>query len=188
MARLPKVRLLLPVVLATAGACVRLAPKIEALPPAAVPERFVLCAQVTRTADWADLSLVGDAFVRDRDPAVCAVVDFRALRGAHRLTWKWYDPSGSLARISDPVAAGEEGFEYDRFLAWDEFPVTAETPIGRWTVALFVDDRFAGAKEFEMTAEGGGLQPRVGMRRTWPMRISVPLKLLILCRVETDVP
>jgi len=130
--------------------CVRLAPKTEAVPPAAVPDRFVLCARVVRTADWADLALVGDAFSRDRDSAVCAVISFKALRDAHRLVWKWYDPAGRLVRESNPVPVGEEGSEFDRFLAWDELPVSGDTAVGRWTVALFVDDRFAGSKEFEM--------------------------------------
>ncbi|MBN1940129.1 MAG: hypothetical protein JW843_11115 [Candidatus Aminicenantes bacterium] len=154
----PDVRMFFLAVLGAAFAvsCVRLAPKTDAIPPAAVPERFVLCARVTPTTDWADFSLVGETFVRERDRMVCAAVDFRALRGAHRLVWKWYDPAGKLARISDPVSAGEEGFEYDRFLAWDEFPVAGDTPLGRWTVALFVDERFAGAKEFEMTTREGG--------------------------------
>ncbi len=144
------------VFLASSAACVRLAPNVDAFPPAAVPDRFILCAQVTRTADWADFSLVGESFVRERDAAVCAVIDFRALRGAHRLVWKWYDPAGRLARISDPVAVGEPEAEYDRFLAWDEFPVSADSPLGRWTVALFIDERFAGSKEFELRSAAGG--------------------------------
>ena len=136
-------------------ACVRLAPKTDALPPAAVPNRFELCASVRRTADWADLSLVGNVFIRDRDTTVCAVIDFKSLRGAHRLVWKWYDPAGRLARTSDPVLVGEEGYEYDRFLAWDEFPVSSATACGRWTVALFIDERFAGSKEYEMKLKPG---------------------------------
>jgi hypothetical protein len=141
--------------------CVRLAPKTDAHPPAAVPDRFELCASVVRTSDWADLALIGNAFVRDRDAAVCAVISIKNLLGAHRLVWKWYDPTGRLARISDPVMVGEEGYEYDRFLAWDEFPVSAGTACGRWTVALFIDDRFAGVREYEMKSErGSGSAPR----------------------------
>ena len=154
MARPSIVRKGLVLALAAASlACVRLAPKTDALPPAAVPNRFELCASVRRTADWADLSLVGNIFSRDRDKTVCAVIDFKSLRGPHRLVWKWYDPAGRLARTSDPVLVGEEGYEYDRFLAWDEFPVSAGTACGRWTVALFIDERFAGAKEYEMKEE-----------------------------------
>ena len=67
-----------------------------------------------------------------------------------------YDPAGRLARISDPVAVGEAEAEYDRFLAWDEFPVSAVSPLGRWTVALFIDERFAGSKEFELRSAAGG--------------------------------
>jgi hypothetical protein len=146
------------VFLVSSAACVRLAPNVDALPPAAVPDRFILCARVTRTADWADFSLVGETFVRDRDTSVCAVVDFRSLRGAHRLVWKWYGPAGRLVRISDPVTVGEAEAEYDRYLAWDEFPVSGETPLGRWEVALFIDERFARSKEFEMKAAGGSIR------------------------------
>ena len=147
---------LLAALFAASVSCVRLAPKTAALPPAAVPDRFVLCAKVVRTADWADLSLVGETFFLDRDAAVCAVIDFKALRNAHHLVWKWYDPAGRLVRTSEPVGIGEDGAEFDRFLAWDEFSVSGETPIGRYTVALFIDDRFAGSKEFVMKSDGRG--------------------------------
>lgn len=150
MLRVPGVRFLfLAAWPAALVSCIRLAPKIETLPPAAVPDRFILCAKVTRTADWADFSLVGGSFIRGRDETICAVVDFRALRGAHRLVWKWYDPEGKLARASDRILVGEDGSEFERFLAWDEFPVSGAMPLGRWAVALFIDDRFAGSREFQ---------------------------------------
>ncbi|MCX6567296.1 MAG: hypothetical protein NTW38_12900 [Candidatus Aminicenantes bacterium] len=146
---------LIPILCASAASCVRLAPQTTAELPAAVLDRSVLCADVIRTDDWADLALVGTAFSKSRDASVCSVLVFKPLSGRHRLAWKWYDPSGRIVRESDAVEAGEEGIEYDRYIAWDRLPVTADMTVGRWTVAYFIDDELAGSREFDLTNETG---------------------------------
>jgi hypothetical protein len=138
---------------AAAVSCVRLAPQTTAELPAVVLDRSVLCADVIRTDDWADLAHVGTVFIKGRDASVCSVLVFKPLSGRHRLAWKWYDPSGRIARESDVTGIGEEGTEYDRYICWDRLPVSAETAAGRWTVAYFIDDGFAGSREFDITNE-----------------------------------
>jgi len=145
-----------PVLCAAVAACVRLAPQTAPEIPAVVLDRAVLCADVIRTADWADLALVGTAFDKKKDATVCSVLSFKSLSGRHRIAWKWYDPSSRLARESDAVGIGEEGMEFDRYISWDRFPLSADAPAGRWTVAFFIDDRLAGSKEFDLTDESGG--------------------------------
>ncbi len=141
---------------AASVSCVRLAPQTTAELPAVVLDRSVLCADVIRTDDWADLALVGTTFSKGRDASVCSVLVFKPLSGRHRLAWKWYDPSGRIARESDAVGIGEEGTEFDRYIAWDRLPVAAEMTGGRWTVAYFVDDGFAGSAEFDLIDGSGG--------------------------------
>jgi len=141
---------------AAAISCVRLAPQTIAELPAAVSDRSVLCADVIRTDDWADLALVGTTFSKSRDTSVCSVLVFKPLRGRHRLAWKWYDPSGRIVRESDAVGIGEEGTEFDRYISWDRLSLAADMTGGRWTVAYFIDDRFAGSREFDLTNDSGG--------------------------------
>jgi hypothetical protein len=139
------------VVLAATAACsLRILPKDSPLPPAAAVDRHVLCAAVAVKDDWARPGPDGTSFVKGRDAAVHSFLELRDLRGRHAVAWKWYDPARSLVRASDPVAIGEEGKTYDRYIAWDRILLDADREAGRWTVAVFIDGALADSRVFEI--------------------------------------
>lgn len=146
-----KIILLIFYAVAVLASCIRLAPQTAPdLPPAFI-ERAVLCADVVRTDDWAEPEDEKIAFSARTDAAVCSFLVFGPLSGGHRLTWKWYGPDGRLVRLSEPAEVGREGMDYDRYIAWDRLPLSAEIVEGRWRVVFFIDGETAGSREFELT-------------------------------------
>jgi len=132
------------------SSCVRIMPRTVSEPPAVVLDRHLLCAAIERTEDWVDASVDRNIFLLGRDEAVYSVLFFEEIRGAHTIVWKWYDPAGQLVVASDPVAVGAEGRVFDRYVAWDRKPLAEENKPGFWTVAVFIDERLAGTREFEL--------------------------------------
>jgi hypothetical protein len=132
------------------SSCVRLVPRTAPEPPAVVLDRHLLCATVERTKDWVEAAADRNIFLLGRDEAVYSVLFFVEIRGAHTVVWKWYDPSGQLVIASDPVAVGAADRVFDRYVAWDRKPLAAENKPGFWTVAVFIDERLAGTREFEV--------------------------------------
>jgi hypothetical protein len=125
-------------------------PKDRAEPPAAAIYRHVLCAAVEVRGDWAEPGPDTPSFQIGRDAAAHSFLELRDLRGRHELQWKWYDPAGRLFRSSDPVAVGEEGRTFARYIAWDRLRLDSDREPGLWTVAVFTDGRLAGSRTFEV--------------------------------------
>jgi hypothetical protein len=142
------------VVIAVAAACIRLAPKTGVDPPAAVLDRHVLCGEVIRSGDEAEPSAEKNVFLKGKDEAVCSVLIWKELRGIHTLAWKWFDPSGRLYRASEPIVVGADGRVFDRYIAWDKILIFEEKDAGRWLVAVYLDGRLTGTKEFEVKQGG----------------------------------
>lgn len=130
--------------------CIRLAPQTAPDLPSAFLDRSVLCADVVRTNAWAEPRDEKSVFSPGKDAAVCSVLVFGPLSGGHRLAWKWYGPDGRIVRSSEPAEVGQEGLDYDRYIAWDRLPLSAEIGEGRWTVVFFIDGETAGTREFEL--------------------------------------
>jgi hypothetical protein len=132
------------------SSCVRLVPRTAVESPAVILDRHQLCASVERTADWVAASADRRLFLLGRDAAVYSVLFFGEIRGAHTVVWKWYDPAGKLVVASDPVAVGAVDRVFDRYVAWDRKPLAEDNAAGLWTVVVFIDDRLAGTREFEL--------------------------------------
>lgn len=143
----------------TAAGCLRILPKDRPELPAAVLHRHVLCAAVEVRGDWAEPGKDASSFRVGTDPAVHSFLELRDLRGRHELHWKWYDPARALIRSSDPVAVGEEGKTFGRYIAWDRILLHRDREPGMWTVAVFVDDRLAASRTFEVRGAAPGLSP-----------------------------
>jgi hypothetical protein len=135
--------------LAAAG-CFRILPKDRAGLPAAAIYRHVLCATVEVRGDWAEPSPDVPSFQIGRHEAVHSFLELRDLRGRHEVQWKWYDPARRLFRSSEPVAVGQEGQTFARYIAWDRLRLDSDREPGMWTVAVFTDDRLAGSRTFEV--------------------------------------
>ncbi len=143
---------LLPVIifLLGSGACIRLLPAPNVEEPSAAVDRHILCAAVEVKSDGARPGPEQSRFGKGRDEAVYSFLGFRYLRGIHAVSWKWYDPSRSLIRSTDPISIGGEGMLFDSYIAWDRIPVHDEREAGIWTVAVFVDNLLAGSRTFEI--------------------------------------
>jgi len=139
------------------SSCVRLVPRTVSEPPAVILDRHQLCASVERTDDWVEASADRNIFLLGRDEAVYSVLFFGEIRGAHTVAWKWYDPAGKLVVASDPVAVGAVDRVFDRYVAWDRKPFGEENKPGFWTVAIFIDDRLTGTREFELKGQSQGI-------------------------------
>jgi hypothetical protein len=144
-------------VLVLLSSCVRLVPRAVSEPPAVVLDRHQLCASVERTDDWVEASADRNIFLLGRDEAVYSVLFFREIRGTHTVFWKWYDPAGKLVVASDPVAVGAADRVFDRYVAWDRKPLAEDNAAGLWTVVVFIDDRLAGTREFELKRQSQGI-------------------------------
>jgi hypothetical protein len=132
-----------------AAACVRFAP--PALEdPAVVFDRIVFSSGLNQKADWAGPVGEKRRFEKGSDPNVYAFLSFGELRGAHTLSWKWYDPSRRLYRTTDLIDIGEAGKVFERYIAWDVIFVSDDKPNGLWTVAVFMDGRLIGSNDFEI--------------------------------------
>jgi hypothetical protein len=138
------------IIAATATCSLRILPKDRLRPPAAAIDRHVLCAAVAVKDDWANPGPDAASFLKGRDAAVHSFLELRDLNGRHTVAWKWYDPARSLIRASDPVAVGEEGKTYARYIAWDRILLVADREAGRWTVAVFIDGELAASRAFEI--------------------------------------
>ena len=132
-----------------AVSCVRFVP--PALEdPAVVFDRIVFSSGLNQKADWAGPVGEKRRFEKGSDPNVYAFLSFGELRGAHTLSWKWYDPSRRLYRTTDPIDIGEAGKVFERYIAWDVIFVSDDKPNGLWTVAVFMDGRLIGSNDFEI--------------------------------------
>lgn len=132
-----------------AAACVRFVPTaLEG--PAVVFDRIVFSAGLDQKDGWAEPVGEKTRFEKGTDPNVYAFLIFGELRGAHTLSWKWYDSSRKLYRTTDPIDIGEAGKVFERYIAWDVIFVSDEKPNGLWTVAVFMDGRLIGSKEYEI--------------------------------------
>jgi hypothetical protein len=118
--------------------------------PEAVCERMVCCGSIEEKSGWAESVDEKTAFAKGTDPAVYSFVSFKELRGAHTLSWKWYDPSRRLYRATDPIGIGGRERAFDRYIAWDKIAVSDDKENGSWTVAVFLDDRLLVSREFEI--------------------------------------
>ena len=143
---------LLPAILFSSCAIRFKYPEIEE--PAAVLERMVCCGSIEEQSGWAECLDGKSVFVKGSDPGVYAFVAFRELRGAHTLSWKWYDPSRRLYRATDPIDIGSDNVAYETYIAWDKIAVSDDKENGRWTVAVFIDGGFLVSGEFEIKAAG----------------------------------
>lgn len=140
----------LAIVLLATAACVRILPKERPEPPAAAIDRHVLCASVKTADGWADPGPDTAAFGRGPDAAVHSFLELRGVRGRHEAAWRWYGPSGLLIRASDPVAIGDDGRTYVRYIAWDKLALHKGRESGFWTVAVLIDGRLASSRSFEV--------------------------------------
>lgn len=126
----------------------------ELVEPAAALERMVCCGAIEQKDDWAACVDEKSVFVKGTDPGVYSFVSFRELRGAHTLSWKWYDPSRRLYRATDPIEIGGENIAYETYIAWDRIAVSDDKENGRWTVAVYIDGGLLAAGEFEIKPPG----------------------------------
>jgi hypothetical protein len=46
---------------------------------------------------------------------------------------------------------------FDRYVAWDRKPLAEDNAAGLWTVVVFIDDRLAGTREFEVKGRSQGI-------------------------------
>jgi hypothetical protein len=122
--------------------------------PAASLERMVCCGSIEEKSGWAECGDEKSVFVKGSDPSVYSFVSFRELRGAHTLSWKWYDPSRRLYRATDPIDVGSENVAYETYIAWDKIAVSDDKENGPWTVAVFIDGGLLVAREFEIKPPG----------------------------------
>jgi hypothetical protein len=141
--------LLLVLTVGIGPACVRFKP--PALDePAVVLERFVFCASVVPKEAWAEPGPAQTSFRKGTDGQVCAFISFRDLRGPHTLGWRWYGPSGRIARSPEAIPVGEEGKSYASYIAWDAIALDADRESGVWTVAISLDGVFLTSGSFEI--------------------------------------
>jgi hypothetical protein len=137
------------VLAALAAACIRLTPTPVERPAAAL-ERMIFCPAVTPKDGWAEPAAEKSIYVKSEGGSVYSFLEFRDLRGAHALIWKWFGPSRSLYRATDPVPIGADGKAYDSYIAWDRIFISEEKAAGEWTTAVFLDGTLLAAKTFEI--------------------------------------
>ena len=129
--------------------CIRLTPTpVER--PEAVLDRMIFCPAVTPKDGWAEPAAEKTVFLKGEGGSVYSFLGFRDLRGAHVLIWKWFGPSQSLYRATDPIPIGADGKAYESYIAWDRIFVSEEKDIGEWTAAVFLDGALLAAKSFEI--------------------------------------
>ena len=133
----------------TASSCIRLTPTpVER--PAAVLERMIFCSAVMPKDGWAEPAGDKVVFKKGEDASVYSFLAFRDLQGAHTLTWRWFGPSRTLFRATDPIPVGADGKFYQSYIAWDRLFVSEDKETGEWTVAVFLDGALLAAKSFEI--------------------------------------
>ena len=133
----------------SAAACIRLTPTpVER--PAAVLERMIFCSAVTPNDGWAEPTGDKVDFKKGEDASVYSFLAFRDLQGAHTLTWRWFRPSRTLYRATDPIPVGADGKVYESYIAWDRLFVSEDKETGEWTAAVFLDGALLAVKSFEI--------------------------------------
>lgn len=150
VARFPPALLPVVIFLVGCGGCIRLLPAPNVEEPSAALDRHILCSAVEVKSDGARPGPEQARFGKGRDEAVYSFLSFRYLRGLHAVSWKWYDPSRSLIRSTDPIPIGGEGMLFSSYIAWDRIPIHDEREAGIWTVAVYVDRILAESRTFEI--------------------------------------
>jgi hypothetical protein len=93
------------------------------------------------------LDQVRSRFNRQRDSQVIVYFEWDGTPGKHRLAARWRGPGGGVSTQSE--------FEYEardrRFGATWNLPVSASTPVGRWSVEALIDGLPSGSLPFDIT-------------------------------------
>jgi hypothetical protein len=93
------------------------------------------------------LDQIRSRFNRQRDSQVVVYFRWDGTPGRHRLAARWRSPGGSVSTQSE--------FEYEardrEFGAYWNLPLSASTPVGRWSVEALIDGLPSGSLAFEIT-------------------------------------
>ena len=131
-------------------ACFQLKPDKPIDLPSTVLERAVLCGKITVKEDWADPSDEKSVFIKGQDTRIYSFLSFKNVREEHSLVWKWYDPYNRVYRSTDKIKIGKGKKHFEKYIAWDNIFLFQEKEVGKWRVAIFLDDVLLETIEFEI--------------------------------------
>lgn len=89
------------------------------------------------------------------DEQAVAFLSFDNLTGTHRLRWEWIAPDGGIYLVSNDYAiAANKGKYLPKVSAWHRISIKyepASATLGKWKVAVYVDDELVDVKPFTLT-------------------------------------
>ncbi|MBI2565614.1 MAG: hypothetical protein HYV63_01100 [Candidatus Schekmanbacteria bacterium] len=126
--------------------------------PAAPQRDFEVSAVILAPDILGDGSLAPKDRTRfgSRDPQVVCWLRAAPVTRAHTVSWKWYEPSGSLYAESAPLAVSASGAARDWAAVWHSLAVSGERASaipGDWQVVVLVDGAVAAQKAFNLQVQ-----------------------------------
>ena len=99
------------------------------------------------------VELTSDFF--NNDEQVIAFVSLDNVTGSHTLRWEWIAPDGDVYLVSsDYSIVVKKGKYLPKVTAWHRMSINFEPAadtLGKWKVAVYVDDELVDVKPFTMT-------------------------------------
>ena len=121
-------------------------------PPKVLFEDSAMARDVNRSRTSSDPQEVTDIFSSD-DPQAVMWIKLGDVAGRHTLRWEWYDPEGMLYQCTEAVSINNDGRARPYITSWHKIAIKDEKAAslpGTWQVKVFLDDKLAANKSFEI--------------------------------------
>ncbi len=151
-------------------------------PPKVLFEDAAMTRDVSRSRTSSDPQEVTDIFSSD-DPQAVMWVKLGDVAGRHTLRWEWYDPEGLLYQCTEAVSINNDGKARPYITSWHKIAIKDEKAAslpGTWQVKVFLDDKLAANKSFEIKK----ISPFEGIIGRGPSAKRDPHKFAVVIGIE----
>ncbi|MFQ5722737.1 MAG: hypothetical protein ACE5GI_09630 [Candidatus Aminicenantales bacterium] len=133
------------------GSCISL--KIKSfIPPENQVENIELCRKIDDSGELLIPKEIQNEFTIDDKHVIC-FIRIKDISTRITLRWKWYSPQKMIARDTGDIVVNEGEKYLLALTAYDKLQFLQEEKFdGKWTVVIFMNDKFIGKRNFRVTS------------------------------------